>query len=67
MAAVAAILDFRQLSFGYFLSTRRPYALHQVSIQMDYRDVKNVNSQHFFPYKCIRPIQMHGEANVTLP
>ena len=28
-------------------------------------DVQNMNSQHFPLYKCIGPIQMHGEANLT--
>ena len=36
------------LSFSYFVSTRRPCARHQVSIQLDYRGhVRNMNSQHF--------------------
>ena len=30
-------------------------------------DVQNMNSQHFFPYKWIGPIQMHAKANLTLP
>ena len=34
-------------SFSYFVSHRRPNAHHQVSIQLDYRDVQNMNSQHF--------------------
>ena len=35
-------------SFSYFVSTRRPKAHHQVSIQLDYRgDVQNMNSQHY--------------------
>ena len=43
-----------------FVSTKRPNAHHQVSIQMDYRgDVQNMNSQYFShinvqgPYKCM--------------
>ena len=46
-------------SFSYFVSTRRPNAHNQVSVQLDYRDVQNINSQHFShinvhgPYKCI--------------
>ena len=31
-----------------------------------FRDVQNMNSQHFLSFKCIRPIQMHEEANLTL-
>ena len=62
MVAVVAILDFSIGSFSYFVSHNRANAHHQVSIQLDYRgDVQNMNSQHFFPYKCIRPIQMHGK------
>ena len=39
---------FDLLSFSYFVSTRRPNAHHQVSIQLDYRgNVQNMNSQHF--------------------
>ena len=38
----------------------RPNAHHHVLIQLDYRDVQNMNST-FFPYKCIEPIQMHGK------
>ena len=35
-------------SFSYFVSHKRPYAHHQVSIQLDYRGaVQNMNSQHF--------------------
>ena len=30
-------------------------------------DVENKISQHFFSYKCIGPVQMHEEANFTLP
>ena len=55
---------FDRLSFSYFVSTRRPDAPDQVSIQLDHRgDVQNMNSQHFFHIN----VQMHGEANVTLP
>ena len=52
-------LKFSIGSFSYFVSTRRPNANHQVSIQLDYRDVQNMNSQHYFhinvsgPYKCM--------------
>ena len=68
MAAVVAILDFSIGSFSYFVSHKHANAHQQVSIQPDYRgDVQNMNSQHLFPYKCIGPIQMHGEANLTLP
>ena len=62
-----AIWIFCWLSFSYFVSTRCPNAPHQVSIHLNYIDVQNINSQHFFPYKCLGPIQMHGEANVSLP
>ena len=59
-----AILDFSIGSFSYFVSHKHPNAHHQVSIQLDYSgDVQNMNSQHFFPYKCIGPIQMHGKQN----
>ena len=62
MAAVVAILEFSIGSFSNFVSHKRANALHQVSIQLDYRgDVQNINSQHFFLYKCIGPIQMHGK------
>ena len=62
MVAVVAILDFSIGSFSYFVSHKRPNAHHQVSIQLDYKgDVQNMNSQHFFPYICIGPIQMHGK------
>ena len=48
-------------SFSYFVSHQRANA-HQVLIQLDYGgDVQNMNSQHFFSYKCIGPIQMHGK------
>ena len=41
-------LGFSIGSFSYFVSHKRPYAHHQVSIQLDYRgDVQNMNSQHF--------------------
>ena len=52
-------LGFSVGSFSYFVSTRGPNAHHQVSIQLDYRDVQNMNSQHFShinvygPYKCM--------------
>ena len=51
-------LGFSIGSFIYFVSTRRPNAHRQVSIQLDFRDVQNMNSQHFShiniygPYKC---------------
>ena len=63
MAAVVAILDFllAHLDILYLLGADE----HQVSIQLDYRDVQNMNSQHF-SHINIRPIQMHGEANLTL-
>ena len=68
MAAVVAIFGFSICLFSYFVSTKCPNAHHQVLSQWDYRgDVQNMNSQHFSPYKGIRPIQMHGEANLTLP
>ena len=48
---VVAILDFpsAHLAILCFVSTKRPNAHHQVSIQLDYRDVQNMNSQHFSP------------------
>ena len=53
-------LGFSISSFGYLVSTRRPNAHHQASIQLDYRgDVQNMYSQHFShikvqsPYKCM--------------
>ena len=53
-------LGFSIGSFSYSVSTRRPNAHHQVSIQLDYRgDVENMNSQHFShitvygPYNCM--------------
>ena len=49
MAAVVAILDFSIGSFSYFVSHKRANAHHQVLIQLDYRDVQNMNSQYFFP------------------
>ena len=50
------------------MSTKGPNAHNQVSIQLDYTgNIQNIYSQHFPPYKCIGPIQMHGEANMTLP
>ena len=58
MAAVAAILDFLSAHLA-ILCTGRPNAHHQVSIQLVYRDVQNMNSQHFShiyvygPYKCM--------------
>ena len=43
-------LGFSITSFSLFSSHQRPYAHHQVSIQLDYTgDVQNMNSQHFFP------------------
>ena len=47
MVAVVAILDFSIGSFSYFVSHKRANAHHQVLIQLDYRDVQNMNSQHF--------------------
>ena len=44
MAAAVAILDFLS---AHFVSVKCPNAHHQVSIQLDYRDVQNMNSQHF--------------------
>ena len=62
MAAMVAILDFSISSFSYFVSQKCANAHHQVLIQLDYRgDVQNMNSQHFFPYKGVGPIQMHGK------
>ena len=53
-------LGFSIGSFSYLVSTRRPNAHHQVSIQLDYTgNVQNMNSQHFShinvygPYKCM--------------
>ena len=43
MAAVVAILFFLS---AHFASHKRPNT-HQVLIQLDYRDVQNMNSQHF--------------------
>ena len=40
-------LGFSIHSFGYFVSHKHPNAHHQVSIQLDYRYVQNMNSQHF--------------------
>ena len=52
--------------YSYFCLISTLYTHHQVSIQLDYReDVQNMTST-FFPYKYIGPIQMHGEANLTL-
>ena len=41
-------LGFSIGSFSYFVSHKRPNAHRQVSIQLDYRDVQNMNSQQFF-------------------
>ena len=43
--AVSGHLGFSIGSLSYFVSTRRPNAYHEVSIQLDYRDVQNMNSQ----------------------
>ena len=40
-------LGFSIGSFSCFVSHKRTNAHHQVSIQLDYRDVQNMNSQHF--------------------
>ena len=40
-------LKFSISSFSYFVSHKSPNAHYQVSIQLDYRDVQNMNSQHF--------------------
>ena len=40
-------LGFSISSFSNFVSHKRPNAHHQVLIQLDYRDVQNMNSQHF--------------------
>ena len=40
-------LGFSIRSFNYFVSTKLPNAHHHVSIQLDYRDVQNMNFQHF--------------------
>ena len=40
-------LGFSVGSFSYFVSHNRPYAHHQVLIQLDYRgDVQNMNFSH---------------------
>ena len=59
-------LGFSTDSVLAILSTRHLNAPHQVSIQMDYRGGPKYEFSTFFPYKCIGPIQMHEEANVTL-
>ena len=40
-------LGFSIGSFSYFVFHKHPNAHHQFSIQLDYRDVQNMNSQHF--------------------
>ena len=40
-------LGFSIGSFSYFVSHKHPNAHHEVSIQLDYRDVINMNSQPF--------------------
>ena len=59
MTAVVAILDFLSAHLA-ILCLISALMLIIVSIQ-------NMNSQHFFLYKCIGPIQMHEEENLTLP
>ena len=63
MVAVVAILDFlsAHIAILCLISTL------MLIINGLGGDVQNMNSQHFFPYKCIGPIQMHGEAKLTLP
>ena len=66
MAAVAAILDFllTHLAILCLLGTLMPSSsFDSTGLQ---RGFQNMNSQHCFPYRCIGPIQMHGEANLTL-
>ena len=40
-------LGFSIGSFSYFVSARHPNVHHKVLIQLDNRDVQNMNSQHF--------------------
>ena len=55
-------LAFSIGSFSYFVSTRRPNAHHQVSIQLNYRgDVQNMNSQHFSHINLYGPYKYMGK------
>ena len=61
-------LGFSIASFSYFVSTRCPNAHHQVSNSTGlYRRCPKYKFSTFFRYKCIWPIQMHGEVNLILP
>ena len=61
---------FDRHKFGLFRSRSHPVAKEQVSAQSDLRFEKRCPKYEFstfFLYKCIGPIQMHGEENLTLP
>ena len=45
-------LGFSISSVSYFVSHKCPNAHHQVSNHLDYRDVQNMNSQHFSMYRA---------------
>ena len=67
MAAVVAILDSLSAHLAILCLLGAPMH-HQVSIQLDYRgDIHKYEFSTFFQYKCIWPIRMHGEGNLTLP
>ena len=58
--------EFSIGSFSYFVSHKRLNAHHQVSIQLDYSDVQNMNSLHF-SHIMYRAHTNAWEANFTLP
>ena len=76
MVAVVAILDIlpANLAILCLISTqmliikfRFKWILEETSKKKKKKKKKKNEFSTFFPYECIGPIQMHGEASLILP
>ena len=67
MAAVAAILDFLSAHLTILCLLGALMLIIKFWFNWIIEEMSKLWIFNIFPYKCIGPIQMHGEANLTLP
>ena len=67
MAAVAATLDFLSVHVANLCLLSALMLLIKFQFNWIIEEMSKTSILNTFPYKCTGPIQMHGEANLTLP
>ena len=67
MAAVAAIFDFLSAHLAILCLLGAQMLIIKFQFNWIIEEMSKIWILNIFPYKCMWPLQMHGEANLTLP